>query len=172
MLQCGEDGLDGEGSKAARGPEEFDFFAAGAPDFFGGRTPEDEAGKVQRGGEVRNSGVMADEGRAGFHFSDEFNQRQVLRDLDAPRWQWFGQALAAGTFGFAADEEEVPLCFPGQSAEKFLPLGFGPVFLLASAAGMHREAIPLDAPRRFGRRQCKSRARVRIANAEGFERAQ
>ena len=93
-----------------------------------------------------------------------------MGDVGPPRRQNGGQPLASRAFRFAADQEKFPFRLESQKLEKFPPFLFGPVFLFTATARMQGEPIAFDAVRARG--QGESRARVGVANAEGFQRAQ
>ncbi len=157
-------------NQTARVSQQLYLIAQRPPGFLRCVAPERHTGQAQGGGKMGNAGIMPDELGAHFHFLRQLHQRQFLRG-DGPTWrQNGGQSPALRALRFAADKEEFPVRFDCQKLEKFYPIRFGPVFLLATAAGMQREPIAFDTVHARG--QGESRTRVGVANAEGLQRAQ
>ena len=78
-----------------------------APDLGDGVAPQDNAGQAQRGGQVRDAGIVADESGAALEQAAQFRQRQALGQAETRRRQGGRQALEAFGLGLAADEQKV-----------------------------------------------------------------
>ena len=110
-----------------------------APDFFGGISPEHNPSQTQGPGEVRDAGIVADEGVARLDQARQFGQWEALRDFRAGDGQGGGEPLQSFAFGFAADQEQVEIRVLDEMLEQASPFVFRPIFLFAAAAGMERE---------------------------------
>jgi hypothetical protein len=110
-----------------------------SPDGFGGVSPENNSRHTERGGQVRNAGIVADECGADLNHPGQFGQREALRDLGARDGQGGSETLQAFAFGFAADEQQVQISGVDEMLQEVRPFCFGPIFLFTAAAGVQRD---------------------------------
>ena len=139
LAQLLEDILDWEACEAGWVAQDNDACAGRTPDFFDGVRPQDQPGQTDRGSQMRNAGVVANERIAPGQLAGQFGERQALRDATTRGGQGGGKPLQTFAFGFAANQEQAEVGEVDEVLEQFGPVGFRPVLAVAAAAGMKGE---------------------------------
>lgn len=111
----------------------------GTPDFFVCLTPQHNSVESERRGQVRDPGIVTDESRAPVEACSQIGQRKLLGEVNATVRQRGAQSRETSSFRFASHQEKMNRRGLAQPSQQLDPFCFRPVFLFASAAGMHRQ---------------------------------